>query len=247
MSISPDVVYWELDRLLASNFALVLLNQPVVSQKRFSRLWHDAAVRVAVDGGANELCAMNDSNDLQSPHLFTGDFDSVSRDILTKLGAAEGVKVVHTPDQDHTDFTKALIELTKFEEKSGIKFAHVLAFVENCGRLDQIMANVETLFHAEDILTNKPILLVSSNTLSWLLRANKKHVIVPPKSFCRDSSSVGLLPVGSPAHKVTTRGLKWDLNDQELAFGKLVSTSNAIVGDTVEVETSESLLWTMEY
>ena len=46
-----------------------------------------------------------------------------------------------------------------------------------------------------------------------------------------------------------TSGLKWDLDGTlELAFGKLVSTSNAFREDCseVEIETGKELLFTME-
>lgn len=47
--------------------------------------------------------------------------------------------------------------------------------------------------------------------------------------------------------KVTTEGLGWNLRDNELEFGKLVSTSNFICPDieSVYVETSNFLLWTL--
>ena len=36
-----------------SRYALLLLNQPVLSESRFALLWNGARVRSCVDGGAN--------------------------------------------------------------------------------------------------------------------------------------------------------------------------------------------------
>ena len=55
----------------------------------------------------------------------------------------------------------------------------------------------------------------------------------------------GLVPLGGPCASVTTRGLRWNLDAQPLAFGGLVSTSNLLVGDAVEVETSDPLVFTV--
>ena len=41
------------------------------------------------------------------PDLVTGDFDSVADAVLERCRAA-GARVVATPDQDNTDFTKAV-------------------------------------------------------------------------------------------------------------------------------------------
>ena len=100
---------------------------------------------------------------------MTGDFDSVAGAVLERCRAA-GARVVPTPDQDSTDFTKAvdvLLQSANPVSKSTGEFDDIVAFVENSGRLDQIMANIETLFLKRDC--GKRLYLVSSDSISFLV------------------------------------------------------------------------------
>ncbi|KAL5112940.1 Thiamine pyrophosphokinase 1 [Taenia crassiceps] len=54
----------------------------------------------------------------------------------------------------------------------------------------------------------------------------------------------GLIPIGSPV-RVTSNGLRWNLNDEILDFKNLVSTSNQTTGATVEIVSNDLLLWSM--
>ena len=42
------------------------------------------------------------------------------------------------------------------------------------------------------------------------------------------------------------RGLRWNLADMEMRFGRLVSTSNLIAEDEVYVESDADLVWTTQ-
>lgn len=75
-----------------------------------------ATVRVTVDGGTEKwlswLAFHNiDKGAVVSPELITGDMDSVSQVVLEMFADS---KIVKTPDQDETDFTKSLKELKKW-------------------------------------------------------------------------------------------------------------------------------------
>ena len=107
---------------------------------------------------------------------MTGDFASVAAAVLERCRAA-GARVVPTPDQDSTDFTKAVDVLlhgapppdhsnSNVSESTG-EFDDIVAFVENSGRLDQIMANIETLFLKRNC--GKRLYLVSSDSISFLV------------------------------------------------------------------------------
>lgn len=71
---------------------------------------------MTVDGGTNRWqCFINKYglNDLKVPDLITGDLDSADPLVIDKF-VSVGSKIVHTPSQEETDFTKALKEVKKY-------------------------------------------------------------------------------------------------------------------------------------
>lgn len=83
-------------------------------------------MRICVDGATNEfhhLMHQHPESTTPSPlvscplpDVISGDFDSALPDLL-KIYATKGVRIVPTPDQDETDFTKALRVLAGLVEE----------------------------------------------------------------------------------------------------------------------------------
>ncbi|XP_055639223.1 thiamin pyrophosphokinase 1 isoform X2 [Toxorhynchites rutilus septentrionalis] len=226
--------------------AVILLNRPILLHKEYFRsVWNNATIRVAVDGGTNRWVdfvknQVSADEHLKPPDLVTGDFDSCTDESMayvTRLNCT----IIKTPDQNATDFTKSLKALQDTER--GAEINRVLVLCESSGRLDQIMANINTLFLARSILPNAFVFLRSSNSLSWLLPAGNHRINIPPR-LVHERIWCALIPIGNRA-VCSTSGLRWNLNDRVVEFGSLVSTSNTYSDEEVNIRTDSNLLWTM--
>lgn len=159
------------------------LKLPKVQQ--FIRLWNGASVRHAVDGGSNDLFDLQQlaggseegqqqQQRLKDPDLLTGDLDSVRTEVLQHFRQdSQGTEVIETPDQDATDFTKAIQVLAKHISAKQAKVSKILVFHTSSGRLDHCLAIYSTLYRfGKDIDSGRlpPLVLVDlASSISCLL------------------------------------------------------------------------------
>lgn len=246
-------------------YAIVILNRPILLDKELVvNLWNHcefkltlldffkntniflASIKILVDGGTNRWLAWLRENSLEDelipPTMITGDLDScLSRNL--DYFRKKATKVIETFDQNETDFTKTLRVLEPFIEE--LKLDFVISVCEDSGRIDHILGNINTLFmnllKPPEIL--RPVYILSSGSLTWLLSSGQ-HTIHIPENFRQYWCS--LVPIGSRA-TATTTGLKWNLNNEIMEFGRIVSTSNKYDGksDEVTVLNDCPLLWSM--
>lgn len=104
----------DLDEILCPKTAAVLLvNSPSeLYPVCWKKIWQEGHNRFAIDGAANFLKNMCESENLNLPDLITGDFDSIEED-TKKFFLEKKVELCETEDQDFTDMKKLLMEVDK--------------------------------------------------------------------------------------------------------------------------------------
>lgn len=239
--------------------------------QNFQEIWNNCSVRFSVDGGTNILYDFQNSitqnqhieKNLVDPDFISGDFDSIRCDVLDYF-KQHNVKIVHTPDQNYTDFTKCLNIL-----KDWIINGHanqldsIIVFYTSFDRIDQYLSILSTVHQISSDKIVPPILLLDVNrSISFVLNKVcylfgyfnliiKKKIIF--KGFHRiptftQSKWVSLMPLRGRT-TLTTTGLRWNLNGETLEFGKLVSSSNEFDPNfnVVTVEVDEQILFSIDY
>ncbi|XP_037940847.1 thiamin pyrophosphokinase 1 isoform X1 [Teleopsis dalmanni] len=240
---TEKTIKWEPERILEGSsidHSVIVLNREIsLPPDILQCIWQRAHIRCTVDGGTNHWLQFLKTEcqglEMKPPDLITGDFDSINKESLNYF---KTTRIVHTPDQDYTDFTKALALIRPMLQPKLLN--DIVVLHDTSGRFDQIMGNINTLHRFKDLKVH----LLSRNSLTWLLRPGK-HSIEIPSDLVNKQRWCALMPIGEAVKNITTTGLKWDLKNDSMEFGGLVSTSNTYASKNVQIETPTSLIWSM--
>ncbi|KAL7640411.1 UNVERIFIED_CONTAM: hypothetical protein RMT77_008685 [Armadillidium vulgare] len=252
-----------------SKFGIIVLNtglSQIGDKKHFIELWTRASVRLCVDGGANDFYysvykdlnkeeefKTSENNELQVsdflpiPDIISGDFDSVEQKILGYFKNV-GTKIIPTPDQNETDFTKSLKILRNYSSECGIEVKHTLVIGgTSCSRFDHVLSQIHTLYKIRSVIPY-PIIVICGSSLYWLLNEGFHRITIPPSVLLNEEKSwCGFASLNEPVI-VSTSGLKWDVENKKVIFGEMISTSNTYCENSkgyVDIKCSKPLLWFM--
>lgn len=148
-----------------------------------------------------------------------------------------GVRVDHetTNNEDYSN------------SSSTAPFTHVAVYGAFGGRFDQEMASLQALHKWSDQFGAANLWLYDEHTCACLLRPNSPRLRRNVVTMCpsvENLKSVGLIPLGGRCDKVITSGFRWNLDEDSMEFGGLVSTSNEMLSPTVFVEATHRLVFT---
>ncbi|KII89925.1 hypothetical protein PLICRDRAFT_40102 [Plicaturopsis crispa FD-325 SS-3] len=223
--------------------ALIILNQPF-SFDLLRSLWTSSTWHCCADGGANRLHDVLSAETRRSylPDLIKGDLDSLRPDVRA-FYQAQGVQIIEDDDQYSTDLMKCVSTLKEKEQADGLGQYDIVLLGGLSGRLDQ---TVHTLSYLHKLRTSRArVFAVTDDNVGWVLDAGEHLIHIDHRVL---GQTCGLLPVGVESSIISTKGLRWNLDEQESSFDGLVSTSNHLVPeeDTVWVKTSKPIWWSAE-
>ena len=182
---------------------------------------------IAADSGVDRAVALG-----MQPSIVVGDLDSASRSGLDMARSGGSEVDAHPAEKDHTDFALAL-------QRAIQEGATEIAVIGGGGgRPDHWLANLGLMAAA----ANSGV-AVSAEMDGWSL-----SVVIPGQPYAEElppGRLVSLLPVGGDALGVSTKGLQYPLDHEELPSGTSRGVSNVAVGGYAQVEIEKGTLLVM--
>ncbi len=147
------------------------------------------------------------------PDVISGDFDNFDLKIIE-----DGIEVIETPDQDYTDFEKAL----KILIERGFEEVHVYG---GSGReQDHYLGNLSVACKYREKLS-----IIFFDDYSYYFFAEKETQL---QGYKDRMISLYPFPV---TRGITTEGLKYPLNDEGLIITGRIGIRNTAVDDVVKI------------
>lgn len=146
-----------------------------------------------------------------TPHFISGDFDSLEN-------IPKGIEVIETPDQNYTDFDKIL----------------QILFDKGYKKIDVFGASGKEQDH---FLGNLNTALQWKNALEITFYDNHGHYFLADKKIIINNclhKIVSLIPFPEVT-EITTKGLQYSLNKEDLVFGRRIGTRNKAIENQVEI------------
>ncbi len=204
--------------------ALIIANGQSCSFELMGQLLEWSPVVMVLDGAIHRVLELGIKLD-----IVLGDFDK-SENWDELLANQQPVQVVHTPDQNKTDLEKGL----DFLIAKGHKAVNILWATGK--RADHHINNLSTLAKYKDQIT---IVMLDDHSRIFNL----------PNQFTKwypANQNISLIPLGS-VFGLTTKGLTYNLQNEDLHLGIRTSSSNKTEADgLIEIKFDSGNLLLME-
>ncbi len=152
--------------------------------------------------------------------FVSGDFDSYSREEEALRGTEKfSFEIIHTPDQNKTDFRKALEVLIEKQ------ISEVDVYGGSGREMDHFLGNLTTAFSLR-------------NKLKITFFDEFSHYFFSPKELVlrnMKGKMISLYPFPL-VENITTHGLNWPLKNDTLEMTNRIGTRNYAVEDTVRIK-----------
>lgn len=197
-------------------------------------MWHreirerarSGALVIAADSGIEHLHALG-----LVAALLIGDLDSATTESIERARSEGTVIDEHSADKDETDLALAL------RAARTARVTHATVLGVGGGRTDHLFANA--LLLAQDTYGDLIIDARFGPDLLTVVRARTTLTGAP-------GDLVTLLAVGGTARGVTTSGLRWQLNSEQLEPGSSRGVSNEMIAAEAVIQIESGVLLTIQ-
>lgn len=201
-------------------------------------LVHSSLHVILCDGAANYIFNTK-YRDAKNIKAVVGDLDSILPDVRAYYSTRVEVRDL-SADQDTNDFEKGL----KYALGLGCKRIVCLGILGK--RFDQEMCNLSVLQKYSLQHTEADFVAIGKSSVIYVVKPQVHTAIKVGKQFIKNQ--IGMICFGKA--KLETKGFKWNLGEKEfvseLQWGVLVSSSNEIVGEQVEITASNTVYFVAE-
>lgn len=190
--------------------AIILCNGFPPLKPQLLEALKDSDLFIAADGGANIAREFR-----LEPDVVIGDMDS-----FVETGE-EPFPVIKDPDQETNDLEKALA----YAQKN--KATDVIVFGATGYRLDHTLKNLSVMKQ------------FNSNFSTLLFRDRFSDIFLIQSPFSREIplySTISLFPLSGRVEGISTKGLKYSLNDGIMENGVRDGSSNLSIEKKIEIE-----------
>lgn len=194
--------------------AILCLNGEI---SHFDYIQENKGIIYCADGGANKLI---DKEII--PDYIIGDLDSIN--VNEFKNKYSDIKLIEKESQETNDFEKCLDYLLKYKKKN------ILLFGMQGGEL-------------EHTLNNWSVLKKFAKKLNITILHNDRYAFVVSDNIeieLSEKELISLIP--QPKCKLSTSGLKWNLNEEYLELGVREGARNLSVQKKVKIEVLEGEL-----
>lgn len=208
---------------LPKRFALVIANGEDCDTVLTTSLAQKATCVIVLDGAMHRFQKMRLRAD-----ILLGDFDGNGHDTASLKALFPNLQIVHTPDQEFTDFEKGIWHA------ASLGFTTIIGIWATGRRADHSFSNVANLIRFPEHLHIE-------------LLDNHSRIYRIPKQFSKvfqKGDVISLVPIGTVSG-IVTKNLKYPLNNETLILGIRNGSSNEALEDglvTITYERGEMLL-----
>jgi len=194
---------------MMQNKAVILCNGEPPERELILPEIENASLFIAADGGANSAIELG-----LAPDVVIGDMDSFSPEKKSSL------KVLKDDDQETNDLEKALYYAEKKE------MIDVIVFGATGLRIDQTLKNLSVL---KQFNSRFRTILFRDNHCDIFLAASPTVKKYPA------GTSISLFPLSGRVENITTKGLKYPLDNEFLENGVRDGSSNKTITPEIEI------------